>query len=158
MNAGEQVAGLGPNDLRGNSRSARVLVCRVGQAPVVEAIHQTNASYLDALQSIVGGYVTAVALEDGVDLWCNDDAHALGLELNRVIPTVAPPVPAGFEDAFRIEMGDDLAEPGELAEWRIYGDCLIARSEDGELQSLTDEDIARYTGMCPPAAQGEAAL
>jgi hypothetical protein len=94
----------------------------------------------------VGGTVTCVRLDDGVDLWCNDDALFLGLALNRRIPAVAPELPPGFEDAEVLWLGEGLARPGEPGEWRIHGDFLLARSDArGNLADLTDADVERWT-------------
>jgi len=124
----------------------RVLVCRVGAAPVVEELTASNdGDYLAAMQRVVGGLVTSIPLGDGVDLWCNEEGLLRGLPLNRVIPTIAPALPPGFEDAFVIWLGDDLARPGEPGEWRIYGDFFLARSTpSGGLKSVSDADIASY--------------
>jgi len=122
----------------------RVLVCRVGAAPVAEAlVPDERGNYLAAMQSIVGGLVTVIGLEDGLDLWCNDQGAKL--PLNRVIPARAPAIPAGFEDAAIIMLADDLARPGEMGEWRIRGDFFLARAtDDGDAADVSDEDIARY--------------
>jgi hypothetical protein len=48
-------------------------------------------------------------------------------------------------------LGDDLARPGERGDWRIYGDFFLARSTpDGEIASVTDDDIAKYQARWPP--------
>jgi len=127
----------------------RVLVCRVGAAPVVEALVQDEpGSHLAAMQAIVGGLVTVIGLEDGLDLWCNDERASL--PLNRVIPARAPAIPAGFEDAEIIVLADDLARPGELGEWRIHGDFFLARvTDEGEVAGVSDEAIARYQARWP---------
>ena len=128
------------------AKTVRVLVCRAGAAPIVERLVANDAGqFLDAMQAVVGGLVTVISLEDGVDLWCNDEGRLRGLPLNLVIPTTAPALPLGFEDAFVIRLGDDLAPPAEPGEWRIYGDCFLARTtRDGQLADVTDDDIARY--------------
>jgi hypothetical protein len=128
--------------------SVNVIVCRLGHAPVVEELTaDAEGSYLEALQRIVDGFVQCITLDDGLDLWCNEDGVGQGLELNRCIPTVGRGVPAGF--GFVIDLTDGGApRPGEAAEWRIHGDFLIARStRDGELASVTDEDLARYVEL-----------
>jgi hypothetical protein len=95
-----------------------VLVCRVGELPVVEAM--TND--LSAMQALVGGYVETVALDDGVDVWCNDMAIGDGLPCNRWIPSQPPQ--------------------------EIYGDFFVCRStDDGEVASLTAADIVKYTAI-----------
>jgi hypothetical protein len=136
----------------GPTQTVRVLVCRVGQAPVVEELTAgEEGHHLDAMQAIVGGLVTVISLEQGIDLWCNDEGILRGFPLNRVIPTVAPKLPPGFENAFLIMRGDDLAHPGEPGEWRIYGDFFLARSTpDGEIASVTDDDIAKYQARWSP--------
>lgn len=122
-----------------------VIVCRLGAGPVVETLTaDAEGSYLEALQRIVGGFVQCITLDDGLDLWCNEDGVGQGLELNRCIPTVGRRIPGGFE--FVIDATDGKgAKAGEPAEWRIHGDFFIARSTpDGELASVTDEDLTRY--------------
>lgn len=103
--------------------TVNVIVCRVGRLPVMETLAadpNRDRSYLTSMQKIVGGLVDCVTLMDGLDIWCNDEAHLFGLPLNRAIP-----YPFG--------------------KCRIYGDFLIARStKDGELASVTPEDFQRY--------------
>jgi len=125
----------------------RVLVYRIGRPPAVEMLAtDARGSHLKAMQAIVGGFVQVIQLGDGVGLWCNEDRR--GFSLNRVIPARARPLPPGFEDAVIIHLGNDLARPGELGEWRIYGDFFLARSTvDGEIVGVTDADIARYQSL-----------
>jgi len=124
--------------------AVRVLVCRVGCSPTVEMLTtDARGSHLKAMQAIVGGFVQAIQLGDGVELWCNE--NRTGLALNRVIPARARPLPPGFEDAVIIHLDSDLARPGEPGEWRIYGDFFLARSTaDGEIVGVTDADIEHY--------------
>jgi hypothetical protein len=129
-------------------RGVRVLVCRLDSAPVVEALQPDDGGdYLTAMQAIVGGLVQVIQLENGIELWCNEEGLYY-LPLNRVIPAQAPPIPPGFEDAVIIRCSADLAMPGEPGEWRIHGDFFLARSTvDGELADVTDEDIAHYQAL-----------
>jgi hypothetical protein len=147
---------MNPEEIASESTSAsvRVLVCRVGAAPVVEVLASNEqGQHIDAMQALVGGFVTVISLEDGVELWCNDDAILLGLPLNRVISAIAPPIPSGFENAVIIRLGNDLALPGEPGEWRIYGDFFLARSTtDGQLADVTDADVAQYLQRWPAAS------
>lgn len=127
--------------------SIRILVFRVGQAPIPDWLRPDDkGGHLDAMQKLVGGFVECTTLDDGIDCWSNEDGIALGLLPNRTFPTTGRGVPAGFEGAFVIDATDggrpDLGAP---AEWRILGDFFLARSHDGELADLTEEDIARYT-------------
>jgi len=117
----------------------RVLVLRVGQAPVIEEID----TGLDAMQKIVGGYVECLVLDRHVDLWCNEDGSAMGLPLNRRFAARAPELPSGLD--FAIFLAPDLADPGQMGEHRIHGDFFLARHDgDGGTLSLTDEDIEKY--------------
>jgi hypothetical protein len=128
-------------------RPIRVLVCRLEARPTVEFLcADERGSHLASMQQIVGGLVQPVSLEGGLDLWCNEEgAH---LPLHRVIPAVAPPLPAGYEDCEIIMLGDDLALPGQPGEWRIRGDFFLARcTSDGELADVTDADIAHYSHL-----------
>jgi hypothetical protein len=118
----------------------KVLVCRIGQAPVVEEID----SGLEAMQKIVGGYIENLRLEDGVDLWCNEEG-SFTQKVNRVIPARAPELPPGYTVDDIIKTDPNLADPGEMGVHRIHGDFFIARTdEEGASVSLTEEDISKY--------------
>lgn len=115
----------------------RVIVVRVGLMPEVRELEEGET--LAAMQEVVGGYVECIELGDGVDLWSNESALLLDLPINRVIPTVAPEVPEGWDFVVR---EDGLAEPGQPGEWRIHGDFLLARHDrQGRTTSLTDADV-----------------
>lgn len=129
----------------------RALVVRVGREPVVEQLRATpHGSYIDELQRVCGGNVQIVTMDDGVDLWCNEDGIALGLPINRVIEA-APRAELGgiFEGAevIYVEDADEpLARPGEAGVWKIYGDFLMLRTDKyGECCSVTDADVERWT-------------
>lgn len=98
----------------------RALVCRVGQAPVVEEVDPG----LKASQKIVGGYIESVCLsDDGVYLTCNEEGKIHGLPSNRPLMT----------------------EDGQVVDI-IAGNFLVHRVDrEGESCSLTDADIALYS-------------
>ena len=103
------------------SKQIRVIVCRVGQHPVVEQID----AGLDGMQAIVGGYIECVqlsgTLESGVDLWLNEEGRINGMPLNRLVK-------------------DDRGR-----NWDVFGDVFISRHDDeGETIGLTDEDVAKW--------------
>jgi hypothetical protein len=134
------------------TKEVRVIWCRVGLRPVVETIKSDGrGSFLDEMQRLVGGYVECVGdfVRDGIDLYCNEDGMGLALPLNRVI--AAPPrgKPGGiFADAFIIKTSDELCDPDEPGEWRILGDFFLVRCDDeGELASVTDADIAKWSAL-----------
>jgi hypothetical protein len=101
-----------------SDRKIRVLVCRVGEQPRVEEIEPT----LRGMRSIVDGYLQCVPLEDGVDLWCDEEGGPLckNLPFSR---DVAPSSARGYH--------------------HLHGPFFLTRHDDeGEATSLTDEDIA----------------
>lgn len=119
--------------------SVRVLVCRVGRRPVVETLHSSDGGYLSSLQGIVGGRVECITLPNGLDLWACEEPGE-DWPINRCIAVQAPELPPGFD--FIIEMGEDLARPGEWGEHRIRGNFLLARHDGrGGLASVTDSDV-----------------
>jgi hypothetical protein len=94
-----------------------ILVCRVGEAPVIETI----APDLASMQRIVGGSIECVPISPDVDLWINEEGRMNGSYFNRLVP-------------------DD-----EGTEWDIFGDFFLARhDEDGETIGLTPADIAEW--------------
>lgn len=56
----------------------RAIIKEVGKAPVVKDIENT----LDALKSLVGGYIEVVRLEDNILLICNEEGKIQGLSPN----------------------------------------------------------------------------
>ena len=56
----------------------RVIVKEVGKTPVVKDIENT----LDALKSLVGGYIEVVTLDDNILLICNEEGKMQGLPPN----------------------------------------------------------------------------
>lgn len=131
-------------------KTIRVLVCRVGRLPVVEVLKSNNRdSFLDEMQRICDGNVQCITLDDGTDLWCNEDGLMLGLPLNRVIPAAPRELPTLFGEPVEVIYADEgLARPGEAGEWRIYGDFFLCNvDDDGEIAPVTSEQIARYTSL-----------
>jgi hypothetical protein len=98
----------------------RVLVYRVGQAPVVEEISDS----LDALQAIVGGYIEPVPLAPNILLICNERGKLDGLPFNRTVCVRGPP----FNRATCGVEG-------------IVGDFFVVRTEGPEFVSLRATDI-----------------
>lgn len=101
-----------------------VIVCRVGQAPVVEQMEHS----LQAMQKMVGGYIECVRLlgtpyEHGIDLWCDEEFLLKDYASNRMV----------------------------RADLVIHGDFFIAAHDDeGETLGLTPNEQAvwlpRVTG------------
>ena len=89
----------------------QVLVYRVGQPSVVEE----HLNDLETQQKLVGGYIEAVALGDGIYLTCNEEGKLNGLSPN-------------------------FALPGDV----IVGDAFFCRVDsEGECCSLTEADVTR---------------
>lgn len=95
----------------------KVIVVKAGDRPKVQEI----ASTLEAMQSVVGGYIECLQLDTeddvGVDLWCNEEGLISDLPPNR------------------------LTDGGTI----IHGDFFIAASnEEGETIGLTAAQISRW--------------
>ncbi len=122
-----------------------VIVCRVGRLPVLETLKpDRRGGYLDAMQAIVGGYVRCLGLDDGIELWCNEDGEHTK-PLNRCFPGIAP----SHEGYDFVIKPDDSPEPGQPGVHKIHGDFFLARAratdDDGiELASVTDADFELY--------------
>jgi len=80
---------------------------------------KTIRNSIESLQKAVGGDIQMLGLSVGETLVCNDEGKLLGLDGNR-------------------RVGNDI----------IAGTFFIAGdNEDGELVSLNDEQVYRYTQM-----------
>lgn len=73
----------------------RVIIARPGEAPFVTTIENT----LEAMQSVVGGYIERIPVSfiitgtPDVDLWVNEEGLLINLPFNRVVagtPVVGP--------------------------------------------------------------------
>ena len=62
------------------SGTVKVIVYRVGQAPVIEEIPNT----LESMQGLVGGYIEYVPLSDTFCLICNEEGKLVDLPPNRL--------------------------------------------------------------------------
>jgi len=97
----------------------RVIFIPVDERPRVVEIPGGQAQ-LRAMQELVGGYIERAPFGEvfgqGLDLWCNEDGHALGLPINGTV-----------------SVGVDTF---------IVGNAFLARHDrEGDLASVTDEDI-----------------
>jgi hypothetical protein len=96
----------------------KVIVCRVGQPPVIEEIDPG----LKPMQNLVGGYIEAVRLEGeyggpGIDLYCDEEFLLKSYQPNRLIR-------------------NDLA---------IHGTFFIAaHNEEGDTLGLTDAQLIKW--------------
>ena len=121
--------------------SLRVLVCRVGQEPVVEEV----TPGFQSLQKIVGGYLEYICIEEGIDLWCNEEGRIMDLPLNRRFRARAPSVDPGVSVT---KMDENLADPGQWGYHEIHGDFFVASSDaEGSTTSLTEDDIRRFSKL-----------
>lgn len=93
----------------------RILLFPVKAAPKVMDI----AGGLEPMQSLVGGYIENVTLEEGVGLICNEEGKLKGLPANRYV--------------------EELADT-------IRGPFFISRyNDEGETVDVTPADIKKYT-------------
>ncbi len=51
--------------------------------PVTGDIEVRDIDGLDGMQALVGGYIECVSIREDLELYCNEDGWAMGLELNR---------------------------------------------------------------------------
>ncbi len=128
------------------SDKIRVVVCGVGKMPRVEFIMPG----LEPLQEIIGGYVECVALNEGIDLWCDEEGMLKALPFNREIKQRAKEL--RFRPDFVVEArgpnDPEFAKPGEMGVHRIHGTFLFARTDtDGSLVGLVDEDLTTITKL-----------
>ena len=102
------------------AKTVKVLVFPVGKPAEVREI----ASGLEAMQAVVGGYIEAVALNENVTLWCNEEGKVTGLPLNLRAPR-------------------DPMFPHDI----IAGDFFLSRvsQKTGATTSLTEKDIKTFT-------------
>lgn len=101
----------------------RVIVCRVGCDAVVEEIEPTLA----AMQTLVGGYIERLILDEKTDLWCNEEGLLKELPYNR-----------------------------NIAGHRIVGDFFLASHDnEGETTTLTDAQIETWLKAMPPSSKFE---
>lgn len=82
----------------------------------VIAVTQIEVDHsLESMQRLVGGFIECIQLQDGIDLWCNEEGQLLDLPLIQ-----------------------DLVSGRVIA-----GDYFFARHDsEGNTISLTDEDCA----------------
>ena len=91
------------------SNRIRIVLARVGEAPVVTELANT----LEAMQATVGGYIECVRVDD-LDVWLNEDGLGLSLPFNRTVdglPIVGPIfVAASNEDGDTLGLSDVQVE------------------------------------------------
>lgn len=90
--------------------------------------------------------IQIVTLDDGVELYSDEDALGKGLAFNRAVPATARPLPPGFTMDNVIGWDPSMAKPSELGEHHIHGSFILTRhdNERDKPASLTDEDIAKW--------------
>lgn len=77
------------------------------------------AAGLDPMQSLVGGYIENVTLEEGVGLICNEEGKLKSLPLNRYVE----------------ELRDTIRGPFFISRY----------NDEGETVDVTPEDVKKYT-------------
>lgn len=102
----------------------RVLIVEPGKAPRAKEL----ADSLEAMQAVVGGLIQAVyPFEEPVALVCNEEGKLMGLPPNRMLRD---------------------PETGEVYDVICGTFFLCAAPPDSDsFQSLTEEQIARYTRL-----------
>ena len=104
-----------------NSKEIKVLMVEPGKHPIATTLKDD----LDSLQKAVSigadyqGLIEFVSLENGDCIMCNEEGKLIGLEGNR-------------------RLGDDIL---------VGVFYIMSENEDGELVSLTEGKIKRYTEL-----------
>jgi hypothetical protein len=126
----------------------RIMICHVGQSPIVQCV---NGPFGLAKRILDGAYIQALPLEDGVTVYCDEDALGKDLPLNREIPARMPEIPDGSQVIY---MDENSPAPGEMGVHRIHGAFVLVRHGDGDhdYADLTDDDIAKYTALFKESA------
>lgn len=89
----------------------KILIVEPNKEPYEKQIEDT----LEEMQNIVGGLIECVALEENVDLVCNEEGKIYELEMNRIIT-------------------NDI----------ICGTFFVVGQKGGDTISLTEEQIKKY--------------
>ena len=103
-----------------SDKKVRVIFVPVDHLPQVVEISDDEDKRLADMQRLVGGYIELVRLEDGLDMWINEEGAIHGLPMNEWVSLM---------DFFGV----------------IYGPVFFARSNaDGDLVSVSDEDVQAF--------------
>lgn len=123
----------------------KVLVCDMGCAPYE---HDVPMDPWDFTKGLIGeeSLIQIITLEDGVLIYCDEEALMKGLKVNRTIPARAPDMPPGVD--FVAYLGDpsNMAKAGEYGIYQIRGPFILTRHDyehDAPL-SLSDDDVRSY--------------
>jgi hypothetical protein len=101
------------------TKRIRVLVLPVGGEPFEELIPADDT--LAGLQRLVDGNIELVRLDDGVDLWVNEEFLMNGMLPNRLVGRTV-----------------------------MHGPMVLTRHNDeGETTSILDRDVERYWDLFP---------
>jgi hypothetical protein len=127
------------------------VVCRVGEPARVEMV---SPDYED-LSALVGGMVEVAYVSPDVELVCNEEGQYL-CPFNRDVPALAPPLPAGFEDAFVIaEPGTIAPGSGQIGVHQVHGNFFLCapglRSLSAERAREWAEQLNAIEGGTSPA-------
>lgn len=110
-----------------NPTRYRILVLARRDLP--PAVDWAESPFLHCRKLIDNGYVQMVPLEDGVSLYCDEDAISKQLPFNRTVPV--------------------NRQLGAAYVHHLYGPFVLSRHDfdKDEPMDLTDDDIAHYTKL-----------
>lgn len=96
--------------------------------PVTGDIEVREIEGLEGMQAVVGGYIECVGIREDLDLWCNEDGWALGLEYNVRATTWLNTIQDGV--------------------YHLLGDVFLTGGVDdeGETLSITDQEVYHTKG------------
>lgn len=126
----------------------KIIVCRVGEAPVIEDVGNVwaYAKSLCADDRDEDPMIQVTPLENGLEVYSDEDALGKDLPFNRGVPTRAKPIPPGFtiDDVINYEPG--MCRPGQQGFHNLHGNFLLARFDfpKERAATLTEDDIAHW--------------
>ena len=95
----------------------RVIICKVGEEPVIKDIDEG----FESMQDVVDGRIECVSLSDDIDLWCNEEFLYNGSKPNRLIST---------------SYGDIISINGTF--------FISSNNEDGETIGLSNKQVDEW--------------
>lgn len=127
----------------------KIIVCPVGHAPTVAEVSDPWGFTKSHVLQDPSALIEVVQLDDGVLIYCDEEARMKNLPHNHDIPATARSVEADFIIEMRDPDDPPFANPGEVGYHKVYGSFILARHDaDKDVPvSLSDEDVKKYLAL-----------
>ncbi len=126
--------------------TVKCIVCCIGKSA---EIRELSEPWLLA-KEVMGGsaMIQIIKLDDGVEVYCDEDGIMKGLQFNRALLAHAKGIDPTKVD-FIVKMSEHAADPGELGIHRIRGNFVLTRNNPstGKPKSLTGDELAFYLAL-----------